>query len=261
MPEGGPARALLEVSGVSKRFGGVAAVQDVSFRVAAGMIKAIIGPNGAGKTTLFNLVSGFVAPDAGVVRLEGEPIHGRPPHEVAARGLSRTFQHIKLFAQMTALENVMVGRHLRSRSGFLAGMLQLPFTRREDAAVKERALELMDFLGIAALAGMEATQLSYGQQRAVELARALASDPRIVLLDEPAAGLNMRETRELAALVSKIRDRGVTVLLVEHDMSLVMGISDEVLVLSYGEKIAEAAPRDVQRDPEVVRIYLGDEGA
>jgi branched-chain amino acid transport system ATP-binding protein len=252
--------ALLEVSGLSKRFGGVNAVQGVSFRVEAGMIKAIIGPNGAGKTTLFNLVSGFVPPDAGAVQLDGEPIQGRRPHEVAARGLSRTFQHIKLFAQMSALENVMVGRHLRARSGFVSGMLHLPWTRREDEAVKERALEVMDFLGIAGLAQAEATALSYGQQRAVELARALASDPRIVLLDEPAAGLNMRETRELAKLVSRIRDRGITVLLVEHDMSLVMGISDEVLVLSYGEKIAEAAPRDVQKDPEVVRIYLGDEG-
>jgi branched-chain amino acid transport system ATP-binding protein len=252
--------ALLEVSGVSKRFGGVAAVQDVSFRVEPGMIKAIIGPNGAGKTTLFNLVSGFAPPDKGTVRLGGEEIHGRRPHEVAARGLTRTFQHIKLFAQMTALENVMVGRHLRARSGFLSGMLHLPWARREDAAVRERALEVMDLLGIAALAQVEATALSYGQQRAVELARALAADPRIVLLDEPAAGLNMRETRELAKLVTKIRDRGVTVLLVEHDMSLVMGISDEVLVLSYGEKIAEAAPREVQKDPEVVRIYLGDDG-
>jgi branched-chain amino acid transport system ATP-binding protein len=252
--------ALLEVTGVSKRFGGVAAVQDVSFRVEAGMIKAIIGPNGAGKTTLFNLVSGFAFPDKGSVRLGGEHIEGRPPHQVAARGLSRTFQHIKLFAQMTALENVMVGRHLRSRTGFVSGMLHLPRTRREDGDVRERALEVMDLLGIAALADADATSLSYGQQRAVELARALASEPRIVLLDEPAAGLNMRETRELARLVSRIRDRGVTVLLVEHDMSLVMGISDEVLVLSYGEKIAEAAPREVQRNPEVVRIYLGDEG-
>jgi branched-chain amino acid transport system ATP-binding protein len=251
--------ALLEVGGVSKRFGGVHAVQDVSFRVEQGMIKAIIGPNGAGKTTLFNLVSGFATPDQGTIRLAGEPIHGRLPHQVAARGLARTFQHIKLFTGMTALENVMVGRHLRGRSGFVSGMLHLPRARREDREIRERARELMDFLGIAALADAEATQLAYGQQRAVELARALALEPRIVLLDEPAAGLNMRETRELAALVCRIRERGITVLLVEHDMSLVMGISDEVAVLSYGEKIADADPRTVQRDPEVVRIYLGDE--
>ncbi len=250
---------LLEVNGVSKRFGGVDAVRDVSFRVEQGTIKAVIGPNGAGKTTLFNLISGFSTPDRGHIRLGGDGIHGRPPHAIAARGLSRTFQHIRLFSQMTALENVMVGRYLRSRSGFLSGMLDLPWTWREDAEVRERARELMDFLGIAALSDVEATRLAYGQQRAVELARALASDPRIVLLDEPAAGLNMRETRDLAALVTRIRARGVTVLLVEHDMSLVMGISDEVLVLSYGQKIADADPRSVQRDPEVVRVYLGDE--
>jgi branched-chain amino acid transport system ATP-binding protein len=251
--------ALLEVSGVSKRFGGVQAVNGVSFRVEKGMIKALIGPNGAGKTTLFNLVSGYIAPDAGEIRFGGRHLHRLPPYRVAGLGLSRTFQHIRLFAQMTALENVMVGRHLRSRAGFLAGMLRLPWTLREDREVRQRALELMDSLGVSALADVEATSLSYGQQRTVELARALASEPELVLLDEPAAGLNMRETAELAKRITRIRDRGITVLLVEHDMSLVMGICDEVAVLSYGEKIADAAPRSVQRDPQVVRVYLGDE--
>jgi branched-chain amino acid transport system ATP-binding protein len=251
--------ALLEVRGVSKRFGGVHAVKDVSFRVEKGMVKALIGPNGAGKTTLFNLVSGFVAPDAGTVRFRGAPIEGRPPHRVAGLGLSRTFQHIRLFAGMTALENVMVGRHPRSRAGFLAGMLHLPWTRREEREIEGRAREALDFLGIAALAGQDATSLSYGQQRAVELARALVSEPELLLLDEPAAGLNMRETVELAKLVGRIRERGVTVLVVEHDMGLVMNVSDEVVVLSYGEKIADAAPRAVQRDPEVVRVYLGED--
>ncbi len=250
---------LLEVSGLSKRFGGVQAVNDVSFRVEKGMIKAVIGPNGAGKTTLFNMVSGLVSPDAGSITFGGEPIHGRPPHRVAARGVSRTFQNIRLFSQMSALENVMVGRHLRGRSGFLAGMLGLGRARHEDREVRRRALEVMDFLGIAALAEAEATSLAYGQQRAVELARALASDPEMVLLDEPAAGLNIRETRDLAALITRVRGRGITVLLVEHDMSLVMGICDEVLVLSYGEKIADADPRSVQQDPQVVKVYLGDE--
>jgi branched-chain amino acid transport system ATP-binding protein len=250
---------LLEVSGLSKRYGGVQAVNDVSFRVGKGMIKAVIGPNGAGKTTLFNMVSGLVAPDAGSITFGGEPIHGRPPHRVAARGVSRTFQNIRLFSQMSALENVMVGRHLRGRSGFLAGMLGLGRARREDQEVRRRALEVMEFLGIAALAEAEATSLAYGQQRAVELARALASDPEMVLLDEPAAGLNIRETRDLAALITRVRARGITVLLVEHDMSLVMGICDEVLVLSYGEKIADADPRSVQQDPQVVKVYLGDE--
>ncbi|HVI73966.1 MAG TPA: ABC transporter ATP-binding protein [Anaeromyxobacteraceae bacterium] len=251
---------LVEVAGVSKRFGGVQAVNDVSFRVERGMIKAVIGPNGAGKTTLFNMVSGFVAPDTGTIRLDGHPIHGQPPHRVAARGVSRTFQNIRLFAQMSALENVMVGRHLRARSGFLAGMLGLGRARREDREVRTRALEVMEFLGIAALADADATRLAYGQQRAVELARALASDPELLLLDEPAAGLNMRETRDLARLITRVRARGITVLLVEHDMSLVMDICDEVLVLSYGEKIADAEARAVQQDPQVVRIYLGEEG-
>jgi branched-chain amino acid transport system ATP-binding protein len=250
---------LLGVSSLSKSFGGVHAVRNVSFDVEKGMIKALIGPNGAGKTTLFNLVSGFVLPDAGEVRFDGRPIHGVAPCEVAALGISRTFQNIKLFAGMTALENVMVGRHVRSRSGFLSSMLHLPSTWREEAEVRERSIELMEFLGIAALADAEATSLAYGQQRAVELARALASEPAMVLLDEPAAGLNMRETAELARLIVRIRDRGVTVLLVEHDMSLVMDISDEVVVLSYGEKIAEADPRTVQKDPQVIRVYLGEE--
>jgi len=217
--------ALLEVQGVSKRFGGVRAVNDVSFRVEKGMIKAVIGPNGAGKTTLFNMVSGFIAPDAGTIAFSGAALHGEPPHRVAARGVARTFQNIRLFAGMSALENVMVGRYLRAQAGFLAGLLGLGRARREDAAARGRALEVMEFLGIAHLADAEATHLAYGQQRAVELARAL----------------------------------GITVLLVEHDMSLVMRICDEVLVLSYGEKIADADPPTVQRDPQVVRVYLGDE--
>ncbi len=253
--------ALLEVSGVSKRFGGLQAVKAVSFRVEKGTIKAVIGPNGAGKTTLFNIVSGFLAPDAGTITFRGEPIQGSPPHRVSARGLARTFQHIKLFTRMSALENVMVGRHVRSRAGFVAGMLHLPFTWREEGEVRARSLDLLDFLGIASLAGAEATSLSYGQQRAVELARALASEPEMLLLDEPAAGLNMRETADLAQLIRRIRERGVTVLIVEHDMSLVMSISDEVIVLSYGEKIADGDPRSVQRDADVIRVYLGEEDA
>ncbi len=255
------APVLLDVRGISKRFGGVHAVKDVSFQVRQGTVKALIGPNGAGKTTLFNLVSGVFAPDAGTVLFRGEPIQGRPPHRVAALGLSRTFQHIRLFAGMTALENVMVGRHPRARAGFVAGMLHLPWTWREERAVEARAREALDFAGVPELADVEATSLSYGQQRAVELARALASEPALLLLDEPAAGLNMRETVELAKLVGRIRDRGITVLVVEHDMGLVMNVSDEVVVLSYGEKIADAEPRAVQKHPEVIRVYLGEEDA
>jgi branched-chain amino acid transport system ATP-binding protein len=250
---------LLEVRGVSKRFGGVQAVKDVAFAVPRGAIKAVIGPNGAGKSTLFNLVSGVMPPDAGEVWFRGAAIQGRPTHAIAAMGLSRTFQHIRLFSRMTALENVMVGCHVRSRAGFVAGMLHLPWTWTEEREVVRRAREALDFVGALELADEEATSLSYGQQRSVELARALAAAPELLLLDEPAAGLNMRETGELARLLGRIRDRGITVLVVEHDMSLVMNVSDEVVVLSYGEKIADASPRVVQRDPQVVRVYLGEE--
>ncbi len=252
---------LLEVKNVSKRFGGLQAVKEVSFTVEQGNVKAVIGPNGAGKTTLFNLVSGFLTPDSGAIVYRDAPIHGKSPHEIAAQGLSRTFQHIRLFAHMTALENVMVGQHVRSRAGFVAGMLNLPWTSREEREIRDKALEIMTFLGIAGLAHADAISLSYGQQRAVELARALACGPSLLLLDEPAAGLNMRETADMAMLISRIRDLGITVLIVEHDMSLVMNISNEIVVLSYGEKIADDTPSAVQNNPEVVRVYLGEDDA
>jgi branched-chain amino acid transport system ATP-binding protein len=253
--------SLLEVKNISKRFGGLQAVKDVSFTVQQGRIKAVIGPNGAGKTTLFNLLSGFQTPDMGEVYYRDEPIHLRSPHEIARRGMSRTFQHIRLFAHMTALENVMVGCHVRSRAGFIAGMLNLPRTRREEREIRDRSMHVMELLGISALAPMNATSLSYGRQRSVEMARALAGEPILLLLDEPAAGLNMRETADTAALIIKIRGLGVTVLIVEHDMSLVMNISDEIIVLSYGEKIADDVPRAIQNNPEVVRVYLGEDDA
>ena len=210
---------LLSVRGVSKRFGGLQAVNDLSFDVAAGAIKALIGPNGAGKTTIFNLISGFLPPDSGEIVFGGEGIHAMSSCEVATRGMVRTFQHIRLFPKMTVLENIMVGRHVHSRAGFLAGMLNLPFTWKEERRIREKSREIMELLGIVDHAGTEAISLAYGQQRVVEIGRALACEPKLLLLDEPAAGLNMRETNGMGELISRIRDLGVTVLLVEHDMS------------------------------------------
>lgn len=253
--------ALLEVKDLTIRFGGLVAVDQVSFNVETGTIKALIGPNGAGKTTLFNLISGFIKPASGAILFNQKSIYGLKPYQIAGKGLARTFQHVKLFSKMTALENIMIGRHLHSRAEFVSGMLNLPWTRKEERAIIEKARDIMDFLGIAELAETEATSLAYGQQRIVELGRALACEPKLLLLDEPAAGLNMRETAEMAELISKIRKTGVTVLIVEHDMSLVMNISDEIIVLSYGQKIADDAPLAIQKNPEVIRVYLGEEDA
>jgi branched-chain amino acid transport system ATP-binding protein len=253
--------SLLALHGLCKSFGGLRAVDDVGFEVAGGTIKAIIGPNGAGKTTLFNLIFGSMVPDGGSVTFAGARLAAGRPHRKVAAGMARTFQHMRLFPQMTALENVMVGGHTRGRAGFLASLFPLPRTRREERFIRQEALSVMGFLGIEALAGSDATQLAYGEQRAVELGRALASKPKLLLLDEPAAGLNMRETVELGKLIRRIRETGVTVLLVEHDMGLVMGISDEIVVLCQGQKIAEGEPLAIQKNPEVVRAYLGDEDA
>ncbi len=250
--------ALLEVSRLHKKFGGLHAVDDVSFNVEHGAIKAVIGPNGAGKTTLFNLITGTLAASAGAVQFKGENIQGRKPHQIAACGIARTFQNIKLFHGMTALENIMVGRHLRSRAGFMASMLRLPWSRQEEQKIRGKAMELLELLEIAAYADVDATSLAFGQQRAVEFARALALEPALLLLDEPAAGLNMHETAEIGRLIARIRDLGITVLLVEHDMSLVMEISDEIVVLSFGQKIAEDVPAAIQDNPEVIKVYLGE---
>nr|MBF0221652.1 ABC transporter ATP-binding protein [Desulfobulbaceae bacterium] len=253
--------SLLEVKSVNKSFGGLQAVSDVSFAVNEGTIKAVIGPNGAGKTTLFNLISGSLLADTGKVIFKDKQIQGLPPYKIATRGISRTFQNIKMFAGMTALENVMVGRHTRSRAGFWAGMLSLPGTWSEERHIREKSFELLELLEIADFADTEATSLAFGQQRAVELARALASEPSLLLLDEPAAGLNIYETAELARLITKIRDYGITILLVEHDMSLVMDISDEIVVLSFGQKLVEDVPQKIQTNKEVIQIYLGDDDA
>jgi len=252
--------ALLEIQNLNRRFGGLQAVNNVSFNVEQGMIKAVIGPNGAGKTTLFNLIAGNLPANSGKIYFENTRINGRRPYQIAQRGISRTYQNIKLFHGMTALENVMLGRHIRSRAGFMAGMLNLPWTWPEEKEIRDKAAEYLEMLGVGECADTEISNLSFGQQRGVEFARALATEPTLLLLDEPAAGLNIYETAEIGRLITKIRESGITVLLVEHDMSLVMDISDEIVVLSFGEKIAEDLPQNIQRNEEVIRIYLGDEG-
>jgi branched-chain amino acid transport system ATP-binding protein len=251
----------LAVRGLSHCFGGLKAVSEVSFEVGEGSITALIGPNGAGKTTLFNLISGTIPPQTGSIRLDGRELAGLPPYRIAELGVCRTFQTTRLFPRLTAIENVMVGRHTRSRAGFLAGLLNLPHTWREERAIRQRAGELLEELGAGDCADEAAGFLGFRKQRLVEIARALAAEPRLLLLDEPAAGLNLHETEQLAALIRRIRERGVTVLLVEHDMSLVMDISDRVVVLNYGRKLSEGTPAQVQSDPEVIRIYLGGDHA
>jgi branched-chain amino acid transport system ATP-binding protein len=253
--------ALLEINSLNRHFGGLHAVNSVSFAVEQDAIKAVIGPNGAGKTTLFNLIAGNLAADSGTVHFNGTKISGRKPYQIARLGLSRTYQNIKLFHGMTALENVMLGRHIRSRAGFMAGMLNLPWTWPEEKHIRDKSMEYLDLLGVADCAQAEVSNLSFGQQRGVEFARALATEPTLLLLDEPAAGLNIYETAEIGRLITKIRESGITILLVEHDMSLVMDISDEILVLSFGEKIAEDLPQSIQQNEEVIRIYLGDDDA
>jgi branched-chain amino acid transport system ATP-binding protein len=249
--------ALLECAGLNKRFGGVLALAEVEFSINHGEIYGLIGPNGAGKTTLFNALTGIYACDAGGFSFAGEPLAGLRPDQIAARGIARTFQNIRLFSNLSALDNVMIGRHVRTRAGVFGAILRTRATLEEEAAIEKRALELLHYVGISARANDVARQLPYGDQRRLEIARALATEPKLLALDEPAAGMNATETLELKKLLERVRADGTTILLIEHDMKLVMGLCDRVLVLDYGRRIAEGQPREVRRDPRVVEAYLG----
>lgn len=246
---------FLHTHHLRKSFGGVTAVSDVSFEARLGQTVAVIGPNGAGKTTLFNMISGLLPPDEGKIWLNGQRLDGNPPHQVASMGVARTFQNVQLFGNMTVLENVMMGRYRYEQAGFIRSALGL--TQQEERQTRAAALRRLKRVGLADKADLPAPSLPLGEQRLLELARALAAEPRLLLLDEPTAGLNAVETVRLAATISRIRANDVSVLLVEHDMSLVMSVADWIVVLNYGQKLAEGHPEEIQHDPLVVEAYLG----
>ncbi len=253
--------ALLEVAGLNKAFGGVLAVQEVSFAVESGLVYSVIGPNGAGKTTLFNLITGIYEPTSGDIRFDGRSIVGQPPHRLASLGIARTFQNLQICMNMSARENVMVGAHLALDRNLVKGMLRWPALRRRDAALREEAAALMRYVGLDGYVGAAAGAMPYGALKRLEIARALAANPRLLFLDEPAAGLNPKETAEIDELIRRIADQGITVVLVEHDMKMVMNISDRILVLDYGKKLAEGSAPEVRANPDVIAAYLGAQHA
>ena len=250
---------MLEVYGITQVFGGVTALENVSFAIARNDITGVIGPNGAGKTTLFNILTGIYRQTAGKVILEGKDVTGVPAERLAGLGMVRTFQNIELFGRMTVIENIMVGLHTRSSSGIISCALKMPWAIKEERRIREQAEKWLDFAGIADLADVEAANLPFGKGRFLEIARAMAMEPKLILMDEPAAGLNSKETQGLAKVIRQIRDMGITVVLVEHDMELVMEICDRIVVLNLGGKLAEGTPREIQENPEVIAAYLGED--